>query len=178
MVEILAKSSKETMMKDEMKVLDVLEQHAKESVDEIAKRSGVSRQKIWRIIKRLEEDKIIWGYSAIADETLRDLKHYVLLVKRNMVPFDASFRKEVVFEKLDAYHPNVVKIEDIFLTHGSFDGVVTFYAPNLIEAKKLVQEISQRIGKCFGEYLLLETLFPIRKKGHKNPQIKELIQYL
>jgi len=58
MVEILAKSSKETMMKDEIKVLDFLEQHAKESVEEIAKRSGVSRQKIWRIIKRLEENEI------------------------------------------------------------------------------------------------------------------------
>jgi DNA-binding Lrp family transcriptional regulator len=178
MVVILTKSSKETMLKDEIKVLDVLEQHAKESVDEIAKRCGVSRQKISRIIKRLEENKIIWGYSAVADGTLREFKHYVLLVKRNTVPFDASFKKEVLFEKLDEYHPGVVKIEDIFLTHGSFDGVVTFYAPNLIEAKNLIQEIFKRIGKYFREYILLETLFPIRKKGLKNPQIKELIEYL
>jgi len=177
MVEILTKSSKETMMKDETKVLDVLEQHAKETVDEIAKRSGVSRQKIWRIIRRLEENKIIWGYSAIADGTLRDFKHYVLLVKRNTVPFDASFKKELIFDKLDDYLPGLVKIENIYLTHGSFDGVITFYTSDLMNAKKFIQKISKKIGKYFEEYLLLETLFPMRKQGVKNPQMNKLVEY-
>ena len=174
----MSKSSKEAVKTDEIKVLNIMEQHAKENINEIAKKCGLSPQKVARIIKHLEENKIIWGYSAIADGTLRDFKHFVLLVKRNTVPFDASFKKEVVFEKLDNYQPGVSNIEDIFLTHGSFDGVITFYAPNLIGAKNLVQEISQRIGKYFKEYLLLETLFPIRKKGINNPQIKELVEYL
>jgi len=177
-VEILAKSSKETTMKDEMKVLDVLEQHAKESVDEIAKKCGLSRQKISRIIRRLEEKKIIWGYSAIADGTLRDLKHFVLLVKRNTVPFDASFKKEVIFEKIDDNIPESVKIENIYLTHGDYDLVFTFYAPNLVAAKNFIDTGFLRYVKYIREYLLLETLVPIRKKGLKNPQIKELIEYL
>jgi DNA-binding Lrp family transcriptional regulator len=174
----MAKSNRETMKKDEIQVLTILEQHAKESIDYIAKKCGFSRQKVWKIIKNLEEKKIIWGYTAITDETLRNLKHYVLLVKRNTVPFDASFKKEIVFERLDNYQPGASKIEDIFFTHGDFDGVVTFYAPDLISAKKMVQEISRRIGKYFKEYRLLTTLFPIRKKGLKNPQIKELIEYM
>jgi DNA-binding Lrp family transcriptional regulator len=173
----LSKISLETMKKNEKKVLDVLEQHAKETVDEIAKRCGFSRQKVWKIIKRLEENKIIWGYSAIADEESRDLKHFVLLVKRNTIPFDASFKKELIFNKLDGYLPDLVKIENIYLTHGGFDGVVTFYASNLINAKKLIQEISKKIGKYFEVYLLLETLFPMRKQGIKNPQMKTLTEY-
>ena len=177
MVGHLSKSSVETMKRDEKKVLDVLEQHAKESVDEIAKRCCFSRQKVWRIIKNLEENKIIWGYSAIADGESRDLKHYILLVKRNTVPFDASFKKELVFNKLDDYLPDLVKIENIYLTHGGFDGVVTFYTTDLINAKKFIQELSKKIGKYFEVYLLLETLFPMRKQGLKNPQIKELVDY-
>jgi len=166
------------MKKDEMKVLDVLEQYSKESVDEIAKRCGLSRQKISRIIRRLEENKIIWGYSAIADGTLRDLKHFVLLVKRNTVPFDTSFKKELAFEKIDGILSSVAKIENMFFTHGSFDVVVTFYAPNLVEAKDFIQKMYNRVGKYFGEHLLLETLVPIRKNGLKNPQNKELVEYL
>jgi DNA-binding Lrp family transcriptional regulator len=176
-VGLLSKSSVEAMEKDEMKVLDVLEHHAKESVDEIAKRCGFSRQKVWRTIKRLEENKIIWGYSAIADGESRDYKHYVLLVKRNTIPFDASFKKELIFDKLDNYLPDLVKIENIYLTHGNFDGVVTFYAVNLINAKKLIQEMSKKIGKYFEVYLLLETLFPMRKQGIKNPQMNKLVEY-
>jgi DNA-binding Lrp family transcriptional regulator len=173
----LSKSNIETMKRDEIKVLDVLEQHAKESIDEIAKRCGLSRQKVARIIKRLEEKKIIWGYSAIADGESRDFKHYILLVKRNTIPFDASFKKELIFNKLDDYLPGLVKVENIYLTHGGFDGVVTFYTADLINAKKFIQELSKKIGKYFEEYLLLENLFPMRKQGVKNPQMKKLVEY-
>ena len=173
----MSKSNVETTKRDEIKVLNVLEQHAKDSINELGKRCGLSPQKVSRIIKRLEDNKIIWGYSAIADGTLRDFKHYVLLVKRNAVPFDASFKKELIFDKLDDYLPDLVKIENIYLTHGSFDGVVTFYAADLMNAKKFIQEISKKIGKYFEVYLLLETLFPMRKQGLKNPQMNKLVEY-
>lgn len=178
MVGILTKTSKETMRNDEIKVLNIMEQYAKERISELGKRCGISPQKVGRIIKNLEKKKIIWGYSAITDGTLRDIKHYVLLVKRNAVPFDASFKKELAFEKIDNILSSVTKIENMFFTHGSFDVVVTFYAPNLIEAKDFIQKIYKRVGKYFGEYLLLETLVPIRKNGLKNPQNKELVEYL
>jgi len=174
----MVKSSKEMLAKEESKVLAELQKNSKESIDTIAKHCGFSRQKVWRIIKHLEDNKIIWGYIAIADEEQNGLKHFVLLVKRNTVSFDASVKKELILEKLDEYLPGVVRIEDIFFTHGSFDAVVTFYVPDIISAKKLVQEIYKRVGKYLGEYLLLETLFPIRKKGLKNPQIKSLVEYL
>lgn len=166
------------MMKDEILVLTILEQHAKESIDEIAKKCGFSRQKVWKIIKHLEETKIIWGYAATADGTLRGLQHFVLLVKRNNVPFEKGFKQEVILKKLDGYVPGFVHIENIFFTHGQYDAVVTFYAFDLINAKKLVQELFNKIGQYFEGYLLLETLFPIRKNGFKNPRIKELIEYI
>ena len=122
--------------------------------------------------------KIIWGYSAIADGTLRDLKHFVLLVKRSIVPFDESFKKEVTFEKIDDNIPESVKIENIYLTHGNYDLVFTFYAPTLVTAKNFINAGFSRYSKYIREYILLETLIPIRKKGLKNPQIKELIEYL
>jgi len=174
----LSKSSEETMKKDEIKVLDVLEQHAKENIGEVAKKCGFSPQKVVRIIKNQEQKNIIWGYSAIADGTLRDLKHYVLLLKRNTLPVDTAFKKEVIYEKLDDYAPDSVKIENIFFMHGGFNGVIIFYAINLIEAKNFVQEVFKRIGKYLEEHLLLETLFPIRKQGLKNPDIEKLVEYL
>jgi DNA-binding Lrp family transcriptional regulator len=149
MVVILTKISKEAMRTDEIKVLNIMEQYAKENINEIAKKCGLSPQKVTRIIKNLETEKIIWGYSAIADGTLRDFKHFVLLVKRNTVPFDASIKKELILEKLDEYLPGIVRIEDVIFTHGSFDAVVTFYTPNLISSKNFVQELSKRVGKLF-----------------------------
>ena len=170
----MPKRSVERIQTDEMKVLQYLERHAKENIDELAKKCGFSRQKISRIIKQLEEKKTIWGYIAVTDDSSKNLKHFVLLVKRNVIPFDASFKKELIADKLDSYHSGVI-VDHISLTHGEYDGIVCFFAPDLLEAKMLVQEIFKRLGKYFDKYVLLETLFPIRKNGLKNPEIKNLV---
>ena len=60
----MAKTSKTQVEQNEIKVLDALEQHSKESIDEIAKSCGFSRQKVSRIIKNLERNKVIWGVSS------------------------------------------------------------------------------------------------------------------
>jgi DNA-binding Lrp family transcriptional regulator len=61
----MPKSSETRLRQDEEKILEILRTDAKASIDDIAKKCGFSRQKVWRIIKKLEEDKIIWGYTAI-----------------------------------------------------------------------------------------------------------------
>jgi DNA-binding Lrp family transcriptional regulator len=174
----MAKSSKETILHDEIKVMDALEQHSKESIDEIAKSCGFSRQKVWRIIKDLEKRKIIWGYTAITDETAKNLKHFIVLAKRNTVPFGDEIRKEIILRKLDDYPMDIVRIENIYLTHGITDWILTFYAPDIISAKKFVDETFARFSKYLQEYNIVETLVPVRKQGLKNPRMKDLVEYL
>ena len=173
----MVKSSKEMRLHDEIKIMDALEQHAKENIDEIAKDCGFSRQKIWRIIKDLEKRKIIWGYTAITDETTKKLKHFIVLAKRNTVPFGDEVRQEIILRKLDDYPMHIVKIENIYLTHGNSDWIITFYAPDLMSAKKFVDETFKRFSKFLQEYTLNETLLSVRKNGLKNPRIKDLVDY-
>ena len=61
----MSKSSKEQIIDDEKKVIRELKKNAKASIDSIGKNCNFSRQKVWRIIKRLEENKTIWGYSSV-----------------------------------------------------------------------------------------------------------------
>ena len=78
----MPKSSMEQIENDEKMILMELQKNAKQSVDEIAKKYGFSRQKVWRIIKKLEEDKIIWGNVAVVNIDKLGLKHYTALFKR------------------------------------------------------------------------------------------------
>ena len=73
-----------------------------------------------------------------------------------------------------------MKIENIYLTHGTYDGVVTLgRPPNLVTAKKLIQNISKNLDKLLAEYLLLELSLPIpvgieessNEKPHRAPII-------
>lgn len=166
------------MRDDEIKVLNIMEQHAKENINEIAKKCGLSPQKVTRIIKNLEKEKIIWGYSAIEDGTLRDFKHFVVLAKRNTMPFGDDVRKEIILRKLDDYPMDIIRIENIYLTHGVSDWIITFYAPDIQSAKKFVDETFARFSKYLKEYNIIETLVSVRKLGFKNPRIKELVEYV
>jgi len=174
----MVKNSKETTEMDKMKVLDVLRTHSMKNVNELSKMCGFSPQKIAKIIKQLEKEKRIWGYATIEDEDANGLKHFVLLVKRSTEVLDTGRKNEVIMEKLDDYVPGGLKIDDIFITHGMFDGVVTFYAKDIVSAKKLITKMSSRLGKYFKDYILLESLFPIQKQGFKNPEIKKFVEYI
>ncbi len=174
----MPKSSKDQTKQDEIKVMNALEQNSEESVDQIAKSCGLSRQKVARIIKNLEKEKKIWGYTAVTDETAKNLKHFTVLAKRSNVPFGDEVRKEIILRKLDDYPMHIVRIENIYLTHGTSDWILTFYAPDLVSAKKFVGETFRRFSKYLQEYTIIETLVPVRKHGLKNPRIKDLVEYV
>ena len=63
----MAKSSKDKIEQDEKKLISELMKNSKENIDTIAKHCGFSRQKAWKMMKRLEMDQKIWGYSAVID---------------------------------------------------------------------------------------------------------------
>jgi DNA-binding Lrp family transcriptional regulator len=175
----MAKTSKTQVEQDVVKVLDALEQHSKESIDEIAKSCGFSRQKVSRIIKNLERNKVIWGYPPITENNGGNDKHFTLLVKRTLVPIDNEIRKEVNSDRIDNRIPGLVKMENIYTTNGDIcDFIFTFYAPDLISAKKFVESLFKRHSDHIKHYYLLETMVHMRKQGLKNPQMKDLVDYI
>ena len=86
----MAKSSKKQIDQDEKKVIEQLQHNSNESIDKIAKQCGFSRQKVWRIIKRLESNKTIWGYTAVPDKEKQGVRHYFLLISRSNEPISGS----------------------------------------------------------------------------------------
>ncbi len=52
--------------------------------------------------------------------------------------------------RLDGLLPDsVIKIEHIEHVHGSFDGIFTFFANDLITAKKFCEQFHQRLNHIF-----------------------------
>jgi len=78
----MPKNSVMQIQKDEKKILEELSKNAHSSINEIANKLGFSRQKVWRIIKNLENDKTIWGYTAIIDDNKIGVKRFCILLKK------------------------------------------------------------------------------------------------
>jgi len=175
----MAKTSKKQIEIDERKVIEQLQKNCMENLDLFAKNCGFSRQKVWRIIKNLEHDKVVWGYTGIIDTDSLQKKRYVLLMKRNA----QKINQKIVDILLSREFEQVVAILGITIetssyTHGEYDWVATFLAPDIIHAKKFCELVKTTYPDTFQQIDLLETLFDIKRQNVFNPnakRIKEII---
>ena len=175
----MPKSSTMQIVKDEQKVLEVLQTNAKESIDALAKKCGFSRQKVWRIIKKFEKEKIIWGYTAITDSAFNNMKHFTLLIKRTSQPLQQKDIDSMFNNPFEIILPGYnVQIETIQYVNGSYDWIVNIQAESIQVAKKFIEQFYTKHKNLVKEVHLIETLFFIRKNNIKNPQERETLHFI
>jgi len=177
----MATSNKMRLEQDGKKILFELVKNAKENIDTIAKHCGFSRQKVWKVIKQMEENQMIWGYTAIFDEQKIGMNHFMLMFKRSSKPLKegtvdliVSRRIEGILDKLELG----VIVESSAYVHGDYDWVVTFIAEDIKQAKKYSDIF---IGLHPGEIekvTLLQTMMSVKKQYVLNPDRKKLKDFL
>lgn len=175
----MPKKNQTNQMDDELKILEILQKNAHKSIDDIAKTCGFSRQKVWRIIKKLEGEKTIWGYTAIYDQERYNMKHFTMMIKRTTVPLQQNILQEILTTRLDDILPgSLIKMENIEYIHGYYDGIFSFYAPDLIVAKRFCDRFKERFHQYIASADLLEGIFFVRNQTLTNPEIKKMVNYL
>ena len=170
----MPKSSKKQIDDDEKKVIRELQRNSKESIDKLAKKCGFSRQKVWRIIKRLENNRTIWGYHAIVDEKKQNMKSYVILFKGKHLPIENTIEENIVNKTIDKLGEKIgVIVEDSYWLHGLYDIMICFFAKDLKTAKKFQEIFINTYTENISELHLIEKIVTIKKGGFMNPKIKE-----
>lgn len=170
----MAKSSKKQIDQDEKKVIEQLQRNSNESIDKIAKQCGFSRQKVWRIIKRLESNKTIWGYTAVPDKEKQGVRHYFLLIRRSNEPISGAVDELISGFKKSAAKNLGVYVRTACVLHGSYDFILCFTAKDISVAKKFIEFINKRYSAIIRETILLEDIFSIKICGMLNPKLDEL----
>jgi len=174
----MPRSSVEQIKEDEKKVIKKLLTDASESIDKIAKSCGFSRQKVWRIMKRLEQNNTIWGYTAVIDHEKQNQNSYIVLIKKTSVPIGAIMEKIIQrdLEKKYADKENIHIGESRYL-NGIYDWVICFTAKDIREAKKFCNFLSQLFEDHISEMHLLEDIFTVKKQGILNPNVNSLEEF-
>jgi DNA-binding Lrp family transcriptional regulator len=173
----MAKSSKKQIDQDEKKVIEQLQRNSNESIDKIAKQCGFSRQKVWRIIKRLESNKTIWGYTAVPDKEKQGVRHYILLIKRSNEPIGNAIDEFIASFKKSASKNLGIYVRTACILHGQYDGIICFTAKDISVAKKFIEFINKRYSTLVKETILLEDIFSIKICGMLNPKIDDLKEF-
>ncbi len=175
----MAKSSKEQVQKDEMRILSELQKNSSESVETIAKHCGFSKQKTWRIVRQLETKKLIWGYTVVFDEQKIGKTHFTLMIKRSPEKIDEKIVDKIVSTKTEDLAKEFgISIESSAYIHGEYDWVLTFLADGIQHAKKFADKLMQLFPTGTQKITIMQTLLFVRKNSILNPERKKLKDFI
>jgi len=175
----MPKNNQDKIDEDEKKVLKTLQQNSNHSIEHLAKNCGFTTQKLLRIKKRLENNNIIWGYSAVTDYKNIDLKHFTVLFKRTTNPLNKEVIEDVTKGFLeDSFPEGKIIIENVLYVHGEYDWIISFIAPDTLTMKKFCDKLIKKFGDYIASYSVHQTIITIRKQGIKNPTAEEQGNFL
>lgn len=170
----MARKSEKQIKKDESKILAALKQNARGSIENIAKKYHFSRQKVWRIIKRLEETKEIWGYYTVVDEEKLDRKRFIILITRSTEPIDNAIQKIIDLTLHKKGAEIGIEVESSSYLHGRYDWMFIISADDMKSAKRFSHLLIKEYQMWVNEVHILEDIFPIKKCGIVNPNAEKL----
>jgi DNA-binding Lrp family transcriptional regulator len=172
------KVSKSNKSSYDTAILDRLLKDPTRSVEDMAKGIDTYRQRVWRTKKRLEEEHIVWGYTAVVDES--KLGHVVYMVLMKMRPMSKELA-ELIIRRLGRteYGRQEVRLLDVLFTNGEFDWVVMFAAPDHATARRYYDSI--RVA--YEEHLLekptlVDVNFSLMREGKVNPELNRLEEFV
>jgi DNA-binding Lrp family transcriptional regulator len=152
--------------------------NSKENIDTIAKNCGFSKQKVWRMIKQLEKDQKIWGYSTVVDNKKQNLSKFMLFFSRSEVKHDPKDIDEIIKNLLAPVKKELgITMVSSYYIHGQYDWVMIFSAHDIMQAKKFADWILQKFpGKQ--NIHISQILFTVRENYIQNPNIIEMKEYI
>jgi DNA-binding Lrp family transcriptional regulator len=171
----MPKRSKDDVEADIKEIVRIFQNNARVSFNDLANKTGFSRQKIWRIIKGLEKDKTIWGYTTVFDTKKLGMKQYFIMLKRkhgaiieNQIENLINRNVKKQLEKMGVY------IESSFYTNGEYDWISIASAEDIVHMKKYAEFIIKHFGSILSDVKIVEILFPLEKNNIENPKKEEI----
>ena len=175
----MAKTNRVQIEQDEKKILSELVKNAKENIDTIAKHCGFSKQKARKIIKHMEENHIIWGYTAVSDEQKQGLQKFVLLIKKSMQKIDDETREQLISYRTNKDISELgVTVENSYFTHGEYDWILIFTAEDIVYAKKFSDILLYKYPGMVSKANLIRVLMTLRSQHILNPDYVKLKEFL
>jgi DNA-binding Lrp family transcriptional regulator len=148
------------------------------SVRDIAKDMGSYRQKVWRKKKKLEDDHVIWGYTAVVDESVMNQVMYILLMKLKPMSTDlAELMKNRILQR-EPEKQNV-RLLNVLYVNGEYDLVVMFTGPDHSTARRYFDSLRMAYDEHLIEKpVIIDVNLSLMREGKINPNISKIFEYV
>jgi DNA-binding Lrp family transcriptional regulator len=148
------------------------------SMRDMAARLRSNRQRVWRQKRTLEDEHVVWGYTAVVDES--KVGHVLYLVLMKLKPMDRAL-VELITRRLRTGQPHKqdVRLMNLLYVNGEFDLIAMFSAPDHVTARRYYDSL--RIS--YDEFLLAKPVivdvnFSLIQNGKVNPELSRLEEFV
>jgi len=148
------------------------------SIREIARDLDCYRQTVWRKKKDLERDNVVWGYTAVIDETRVNRTVYMILMKTRPMTRDMA---DTMIDRIENDMPKKlgVRLIDAFHLNGEYDWILRFSSPDHTTARKYYDTLRLVYAEhLLDKPVLVDLNFVLVAEGKKNPDLKKLIEFV
>jgi len=175
----MAKSTTKQLNEDEMKIIAYLQRNSNDTVSTIARHCGYSQQKTTKIIKQLEKNHYIWGYSAVTDEEIGNLEKFMLLIKRSPKVAERKIVNTIALSQLQSkYEPLGISVISSYYLHGEYDWALIFSAQDIQRATSFQRILTENFPGIILQMNLMRILFSQREHYIFNPNPTKLEEFL
>jgi DNA-binding Lrp family transcriptional regulator len=163
---------------EDEEIIEWLLEDPTRSLNTMAKAMNIYRQTLWRRKKKLEDEKVIWGYTAVIDEN--KLGNVIYLVMMKMKPMTRGMA-DIIYRRIknNEMSKSRVRLIDAFHVNGEYDWILRFSAPDHATARKYYDAI--RV--IYEEYLIekpviVDVNFILKAEGMRNPELEKLYNFV
>jgi len=175
---LVSKVPKRNKSYHEDEVLEALVKDPTRSAREIANRLGSYRQKVWRRKKELERHNVIWGYTAVVDES--KINHVLYMVMLKMKPMNKELA-HLMANRLLRHEPYKQKVHLIsaLYVNGEYDLIIKFSAHDHTTARRYYDSLRVAYEKyLLAKPIIVDVNFQLVREGKTNPEIKKLYDFV
>ncbi|WII07732.1 winged helix-turn-helix transcriptional regulator [Methanomassiliicoccales archaeon LGM-RCC1] len=178
----MPKNSKSQNAIDRNRVMDRLLRDPGCTVQTLADDCNLSTQQVYRILRHLEEEGIVYGNPMMIDLSKVGKKRFIIFATRSGRPSDqstlnGSLYSKVFLEEMREKNLDIIP-EDDYTCTGAFDMVTIFLANNATDANKYLDLLRHVSNDYFSTFRISEVLFTTRKNMIATPERKRFIEYV
>lgn len=174
-------TTKEQMKADEQRVVIELIRDPTLDIGQIAEKTGMSKQKVWRIVRSLENEGGIMSRPASLNPKKLGKRSYLILFERSFKMVDERLLSEMTMpEMLKEIREEGIKaiVEDSYYLSGAYDWAIILTVEDNRDLIRFMELWRKHYGEYFSRVIQSEVMFITTRNSSLNPNLSELSDLL
>lgn len=174
-------TTREQLKADKQSVVIELIKDPTQEIRHIAEKCGMSKQKVWRIMRSLEEEGAIMSRPASLNLKKLGKRSYLIIFKRTFKVMDDRLLSDLtmpeILEEIEAEGIKAI-VEDSYCLDGAYDWAIILTVEDNRDLIRFMELWRKYYGEYFSRVIQSEIMFIATRNSKLNPNLSELIDLL